>query len=83
MSIQENQNFLLQVDRFDRPVGLIQKRAFHNPMNIHLNLEEANAFKWTSIKNLKEALERRRHEFTAWFSEALDIALKFLDERSV
>ena len=53
--------------------------AFHNPNNIHLDPEEANAFKWIDIQELKKILVVRRHEFTAWFPEALDIALTFLE----
>ncbi|MCX6987268.1 MAG: hypothetical protein NT065_03835 [Chlamydiae bacterium] len=55
--------------------------AFHNPLNIYLNSEEANAFKWINVKDLEKDLMTKRHEFTAWFPEALDIALKFLDQR--
>lgn len=55
--------------------------AFHNPTNIHLNPEEANAFKWVNIKDLKRDLVVKGHEFTAWFPEALNVALKFLADR--
>ena len=57
--------------------------AFYNPPNIQLNSEEANAFKWINVKDLEKDLMIKRHEFTAWFPEALDIALKFLDKRKV
>ena len=57
--------------------------AFYNPPNIHLNPEEANAFKWVNVKDLEKDLITKRHEFTAWFPEAFDIALKFLDKKKV
>lgn len=52
--------------------------AFHNPCNIRPNPEEANAFKWVNIKDLQETLLLKPHEFTAWFPQALHIALRFL-----
>jgi isopentenyl-diphosphate delta-isomerase len=55
--------------------------AFYNPPNIHLNPEEANAFKWVNVKDLEKDLMIKRHQFTAWFPKALDTALKFLDKR--
>jgi isopentenyl-diphosphate delta-isomerase len=54
--------------------------AFYNPPYIHLNPEEANAFKWMNVEDLKKDLLVKRHEFTAWFPEAFGIALKFLDK---
>ncbi len=55
--------------------------AFHHPSHIHPNPEEANAFKWIDMKELENALLTEPHEFTAWFPEALSIALKSLSKR--
>ena len=51
--------------------------AFHDPKEIRINSEEADAFKWIDIEPLKQLVVSQRHEFTAWFPEALQIALMY------
>lgn len=38
----------------------------------HLNLEEANAFKWMSLSDLKEDMTQHPQLYTAWFKILID-----------
>lgn len=52
--------------------------AFNDPIDIRPDPEEAHAFKWIDIDDLEKQLSLKPHEFTAWFPEAYQMALKFL-----
>lgn len=51
--------------------------ALYDPPSIRLNPEEAFDFEWVEISTLQKRLLEEPARFTAWFSQALEIALRF------
>jgi isopentenyl-diphosphate Delta-isomerase len=55
--------------------------AFHNPINICINLKEVSDFRWVDVSDVKKSLTTEPEKFTAWFPIALETALKFSPQR--
>lgn len=44
-----------------------------------INQDEVAAYRWIDIKSLENELNSQHHQFTKWFRQALDIAIKYIN----
>lgn len=51
----------------------------YNNQQIIVNEEEVMNYKWQPIDSIKQDLDEYPERYTKWFSQALDLALKFKD----